>query len=238
MQVDQDDRIVGFEEKPDQPEDHPRRRRTLPGLHGDLRLHGPVPVRTAVPGRDRSEQRARFRTEYHSRRSSIRIASTRFPFATRIAKKMPIGAMSERSMPISKPIWIWWRIDPLLNMYDSRWPIRTYQPILPPPKFVFGSLGHVDRQGCASGQHRLPGMRRVGRPSGAEYSGTRQVRVNSYRPGSRLDTLSGCRHRAASQGAASDHRQGCLDPGRAWRSDTIWSRIEHAGSPSVLAAWS
>ncbi|MFW6170244.1 MAG: glucose-1-phosphate adenylyltransferase [Planctomycetota bacterium] len=40
-------------------------------------------------------------------------------------------------------------IDPLLNMYDSRWPIRTYLPNLPPPKFVFGSLGNVDRQGCA-----------------------------------------------------------------------------------------
>ncbi|MHB8866050.1 MAG: GlgC family sugar phosphate nucleotidyltransferase, partial [Pirellulaceae bacterium] len=40
-------------------------------------------------------------------------------------------------------------IDPLLNMYDARWPIRTYQPILPPPKFVFGSIGTGERQGCA-----------------------------------------------------------------------------------------
>jgi glucose-1-phosphate adenylyltransferase len=30
-------------------------------------------------------------------------------------------------------------IDPLLNMYDRDWPIRTFQPNLPPPKFVFGS---------------------------------------------------------------------------------------------------
>ncbi len=40
-------------------------------------------------------------------------------------------------------------IDPLLNMYDQDWPIRTYQPILPPPKFVFGSRGGVDRCGHA-----------------------------------------------------------------------------------------
>ena len=32
-------------------------------------------------------------------------------------------------------------VDPLLNMYDARWPIRTYQPNLPPPKFVFAAEG-------------------------------------------------------------------------------------------------
>jgi glucose-1-phosphate adenylyltransferase len=40
-------------------------------------------------------------------------------------------------------------IDPLLNLYDDQWPIRTYQPNLPPPKFVFGSGGNEERQGCA-----------------------------------------------------------------------------------------
>ncbi len=40
-------------------------------------------------------------------------------------------------------------VDPQLNMYDQRWPIRTYQPNLPPPKFVFaeqepgGRCGHA-----------------------------------------------------------------------------------------------
>lgn len=28
-------------------------------------------------------------------------------------------------------------VDPELNLYDERWPIRTYQPNYPPPKFVF-----------------------------------------------------------------------------------------------------
>ena len=39
-------------------------------------------------------------------------------------------------------------IDPVLNLYDREWPIRTYQPQLPPPKFVFGDEGfgpHVRR---------------------------------------------------------------------------------------------
>jgi glucose-1-phosphate adenylyltransferase len=28
-------------------------------------------------------------------------------------------------------------VDPVLNLYDREWPIRTWQPQLPPPKFVF-----------------------------------------------------------------------------------------------------
>lgn len=40
-------------------------------------------------------------------------------------------------------------IDPLLNLYDDSWPIRTQQKNLPPPKFVFGSRGDGDRCGLA-----------------------------------------------------------------------------------------
>jgi len=40
-------------------------------------------------------------------------------------------------------------VDPLLNLYDEVWPIRTFQPNLPPPKFVFGSRGEQDRAGRA-----------------------------------------------------------------------------------------
>jgi glucose-1-phosphate adenylyltransferase len=33
-------------------------------------------------------------------------------------------------------------VDPVLNLYDREWPIRTYQPQLPPPKFVFNDGPH------------------------------------------------------------------------------------------------
>jgi glucose-1-phosphate adenylyltransferase len=39
-------------------------------------------------------------------------------------------------------------VEPVLNMYDATWPIRTVQPQLPPPKFVFtgeGPPGHARR---------------------------------------------------------------------------------------------
>jgi len=32
-------------------------------------------------------------------------------------------------------------IDPVLNLYDTEWPIRTFQPQFPPPKFVFNDEG-------------------------------------------------------------------------------------------------
>ena len=40
-------------------------------------------------------------------------------------------------------------VDPLLNMYDERWPIRTYHPNFPPPKFVFAEQGPNARRGQA-----------------------------------------------------------------------------------------
>src|SRR5438874_1662320 len=32
-------------------------------------------------------------------------------------------------------------VDPLFNLYDLEWPIRTHQPQMPPPKFVFAEQG-------------------------------------------------------------------------------------------------
>src|SRR5438045_1835851 len=42
-------------------------------------------------------------------------------------------------------------VDPVLNLYDQRWPIRTYQAQLPPPKFVFSDEGTREqaRRGAA-----------------------------------------------------------------------------------------
>jgi glucose-1-phosphate adenylyltransferase len=72
-------------------------------------------------------------------------------------------------------------IDPVLNLYDASWPIRTFQPQNPPPKFVFSADG-------------LPGQARRGEAhdsivcSGGIVSGGQvrrsilspRVRVNSY----------------------------------------------------------
>lgn len=72
-------------------------------------------------------------------------------------------------------------VDPVLNLYDTEWPIRTYQPMLPPPKFVFNDDLPLERsrrgeahdsmvcQGCIlSGGHVTRSILSPG------------VRVNSY----------------------------------------------------------
>ena len=72
-------------------------------------------------------------------------------------------------------------VDPLLNMYDASWPIRTLQPQLPPPKFVFtgeGPAGHA-RRGEALDSIVCPG----GIVSGGQVRRSilsPRVRVNSY----------------------------------------------------------
>ena len=38
------------------------------------------------------------------------------------------------------------QVDPILNLYDRDWPIHTYQPPMPPPKFVHND---GDRRGAA-----------------------------------------------------------------------------------------
>jgi glucose-1-phosphate adenylyltransferase len=64
-------------------------------------------------------------------------------------------------------------------MYDQNWPIRTHQPSLPPPKFVFGSGGDEPRSGRALDSIVCPGSIVSGGRVERCVLGS-QVRVNSY----------------------------------------------------------
>ncbi|HEX5106588.1 MAG TPA: sugar phosphate nucleotidyltransferase, partial [Pirellulaceae bacterium] len=70
-------------------------------------------------------------------------------------------------------------IDPLLNLYDETWPVRTNQLNLPPPKFVFGSRGETDRAGRALDSIVCPGTIVSGGLVERCILGPR-VRINSY----------------------------------------------------------
>lgn len=48
-------------------------------------------------------------------------------------------------------------VDPLLNVYDQSWPIRTFHPNLPPPKFVFAEKHPGGRCGQALDSMVCPG---------------------------------------------------------------------------------
>jgi len=71
-------------------------------------------------------------------------------------------------------------VDPQLNLYDNDWPIRSHQPPLPPPKFVFNehAPGH-DRIGHAVDSAVCPGSIISGGTVERSIIGP-SVRINSY----------------------------------------------------------
>lgn len=71
-------------------------------------------------------------------------------------------------------------VDPVLNLYDRDWPIRTYHPQLPPPKFVFNEVGvNATRRGEAHDSMVSPGCIISGGHVSRSILST-NVRVNSY----------------------------------------------------------
>ncbi|MDB4694885.1 glucose-1-phosphate adenylyltransferase [bacterium] len=72
------------------------------------------------------------------------------------------------------------RVDPLLNLYDQKWPMRAFQPMLPPPKFVFGSEGKSNhRRGEALDSIVCQGAIVSGGRVARSVLGP-NVRINSY----------------------------------------------------------
>lgn len=67
-------------------------------------------------------------------------------------------------------------VDPQLNMYDEAWPIRTYQPNHPPPKFVFAE---EKRRGLAFDSIVCAGSVLSGGQVERSIIGS-QCRINSY----------------------------------------------------------
>jgi glucose-1-phosphate adenylyltransferase len=71
-------------------------------------------------------------------------------------------------------------VDPQLNMYDRRWPIRTYQPSYPPPKFVFSDKdADYERCGRATDSIVCQGSIVSGGQVERSILGP-NVRINSY----------------------------------------------------------
>jgi glucose-1-phosphate adenylyltransferase len=70
-------------------------------------------------------------------------------------------------------------VDPQLNLYDRHWPVRSNQPMLPPPKFVFGSEGKSTRRGEALDSVVCQGAIISGGSVARSVLGS-NVRINSY----------------------------------------------------------
>lgn len=178
MQVDDHNRIQGFQEKPEEPQ-------TMPGDDKHCFVSMGIYVFTA---RFLFEQLCRDATEQNSQHDfgknvipsvidSHRVFA--FPFRDENRKRQAywrdvgtIDAYYEANMDLIE-------VDPLLNLYDQEWPIRTLQPNLPPPKFVFGSDGDPDRCGKAIDSIVCPGTIISGGRVGRSVISS-NVRVNSY----------------------------------------------------------
>ena len=66
MQIDTDNRIVGFEEKPSDPKTIPGDDEPLPRVDGHLRLHRAISVRATLPGRHTSRSTHDFGRDHDS----------------------------------------------------------------------------------------------------------------------------------------------------------------------------
>src|SRR5262245_19588043 len=143
MQVDEKDRIIGFQEKPREAAPMPGEPQHCLGSMGiyvfTARLMYELLCQDATrPGSDHDFGKIIIPRMIESHNVYG------FRFRDKNRKAVPywrdvgtLDAYYQANMDLIE-------IDPVLNLYDHEWPIRTYQPQLPPPKFVFSDEGHRD----------------------------------------------------------------------------------------------
>jgi glucose-1-phosphate adenylyltransferase len=148
MQIDSDQRVVGFQEKPSRPQ-------PLPGDDGHCFASMGIYVFSTRFLLEQLCRDANEPTSNHDFGKNIipsiikdhRVVA--FPFRDENRKQdaywRDVGTLDayyEANMDLIE-------VNPLLNLYDEVWPIRTFQPNQPPPKFVFGSRNDGERCGQA-----------------------------------------------------------------------------------------
>ena len=179
MQVDEDQRIVGFQEKPADPRPIPGDPRHALASMGIYVFNARFLFEQLCLDATRPESSHDFgKNIIPSNIHSARVFA--YPFMDENRKQEAywrdvgtLDAYFEASMDLVA-------VDPLLNLYDRRWPIRTYQPNLPPPKFVFAQdEGEEVRRGEALDSTVCLGSILSGGRVERSIVGT-AVRVNSY----------------------------------------------------------
>jgi glucose-1-phosphate adenylyltransferase len=157
MQVDRDDRVIGFAEKPAEPQ-------SIPDSPGHCLASMGIYVCRAKFLFEKLLEDANRRESNHDFGRDIipqLIAARQRVFAYRFcgvngddyAYWRDVGTLDAYYTANMDLI----AVTPELNMYDQTWPIRTYQRVLPPPKFVFsggpdspGRIGHaLDSMVCS-----------------------------------------------------------------------------------------
>jgi glucose-1-phosphate adenylyltransferase len=136
MQVNAENRIVGFEEKPAQPKPIPGDAEHCLASMGIYVFNAPLLFDLLCHDATLPDSAHDFgRNIIPSIIGSHRVMA--FPFQDENSKQdaywRDVGTLDayyEANIELTS-------VDPLLNLYDYHWPVRTDQPNLPPPKFVF-----------------------------------------------------------------------------------------------------
>ena len=178
MQVDQDQRVIGFEEK----RPHPQ---TIPGDDRHCLASMGIYVFNARFLYEQLLQDANNEQSSHDFGKNIMPAVIdaynvfAFSFRDRDGREPPywrdvgtLDAFYEANMDLVS-------VHPELNLYDDDWPIRTYQRVLPPPKFVFSGGTDVERVGRALDSIVCPGCIVSGGLVQGSVLGSK-VRINSF----------------------------------------------------------
>lgn len=147
MQVDEDGRIIGFEEKPAEP-------KTIPGKPGQcLASMGIYLFNTDDIIHSLKKDAASSSSHDFGKNIIPELIKTGRVFAYNFQDENKKSAKYWRDVGTIDAYWEanmdLVSVDPQLNLYDEHWPIRTHQRQCPPVKFVFaqeypgGRLGHA-----------------------------------------------------------------------------------------------
>lgn len=161
IEVDRDGRMIGFEEKPENPKEIPDRPGWCLASMGNYIFNSRFLVRELMSNSQRGE------TSHDFGKDIIPAIYNDFPvyvydFATNYIKgETPknqgywkdvgtLDAFYETNMDLCSPV-------PQFDLYNSYWPIRTYNWNLPPAKFVHDSNGSTVQEGIAIDSVVSPG---------------------------------------------------------------------------------
>jgi glucose-1-phosphate adenylyltransferase len=147
LEVNDDERVIGFDEKPDDPKPLPGKEKTSFGSMGIYIFNKDVLVEVLrdTPGDRRQYDFGKdvIPRMLHSHRVYA------FNFVDENKKEadywMDVGTIDayyEANMDLVS-------VTPVFNLYDPDWPLRTYQPQNPPAKFVFAQEHKGGRMGVA-----------------------------------------------------------------------------------------
>jgi glucose-1-phosphate adenylyltransferase len=175
VQVDESDRMIGFQEKPENPMSIPDSPHLVLASMGIYIFEADVLVRALEANASRETNHDFGKDIIPALIAEVPVFSYRFYDENKKAAKYwrdigTLDAYFEASMDLVQ-------VNPEFNMYDPEWPLRTYQPQSPPAKFVFAEEGR--RCGQALDSIISPGCI----VSGSRISGSilcPNVRVHSF----------------------------------------------------------